>query len=245
VLLIHSVGTNFELWGEAFEQLGSSHRVVAYDRRGYGKSAGEAVSDWHAHAEDAAGLIAALGLDQPVVVGWSSGGLIGLDLAVNHPAMVSGLVLIEPPLFARSHTSLGVLVPYLGVLRWQLLGNSTKAVRAFNRWTYTYRSGGCAYDRWPAAWRSAMDADAPTAMKEFAAGTGEKNLSREQLTGLACPVVVLTGALSLSYLQECSREAAGLIPGARLEEVAGACHAVHLDNPGALVQAVVSLTAGE
>jgi pimeloyl-ACP methyl ester carboxylesterase len=83
-----------------------------------------------------------------------------------------------------------------------------------------------------------MDRDAPTALKEFTAGTGERNLSCEDLAAITLPVVVLSGELSLPYLRACTEEAASLIPGAKLRVVEGACHAVHLDRPEALVEAL-------
>lgn len=44
-------------------------------------------------ADDAAGLIGALGLDRPDVLGWSTGGEIGLLLAIRHPESLSSLAI--------------------------------------------------------------------------------------------------------------------------------------------------------
>ena len=51
------------------------------------------------HAADAAGLLEHLGVRRAHVVGHSTGAVIALELAVNYPAMVQTLTLLEPPLF--------------------------------------------------------------------------------------------------------------------------------------------------
>ena len=43
-------------------------------------------------ADDTSGLIDALGLDHPTLFGWSTGGEIGLALAVRHPGQLGPLV---------------------------------------------------------------------------------------------------------------------------------------------------------
>src|SRR3954471_13924008 len=98
VLLIH--GTAAALWGDLPARLAARHRVVDYDRRGYDGSSGPAPSSLAAHTDDAAAPLARLDLAPAVVVGWSVGGIIALDLAVRYPARVAGLVLLEPPLHA-------------------------------------------------------------------------------------------------------------------------------------------------
>src|SRR4051812_29686021 len=99
VLLIH--GTAAAVWGEVPERLAAAgHQVIDYDRRGFGASAGEPGAALRDHVADAAALLEG----RPArVVGWSIGGVIGLELAVAHPELVRGLVIVDAPLHAKRH----------------------------------------------------------------------------------------------------------------------------------------------
>jgi len=75
--------------------LAKTHHVTIYDHRDLGgttpvDSAPFTLEDL---ADDAAGLIAALGLDRPAVFGWSTGGEVGLLVAIRHPAVLSALAI--------------------------------------------------------------------------------------------------------------------------------------------------------
>lgn len=83
------------------ELLAESHTVVTYDRRGNSRS--PKPDDWTAtnvaeQADDCAALIQALGLDRPVVVGNSGGGMILVGLLERHAESLRGAVLHEPML---------------------------------------------------------------------------------------------------------------------------------------------------
>ena len=93
ILLIHGLGGSADVWGEAFALLSEHHRVVAYDRRGFSRSMHAPVSDPQRHREDAGALLRALDAAPATVVGWSSGGVLALDLAIHSPKLVSALVL--------------------------------------------------------------------------------------------------------------------------------------------------------
>ena len=81
------------------KQLGGKYRLLAYDRPGMGRSTkrpGDAAK-LDVQAETAADVIRAEHPDGPVVViGHSYGGAVALRLALDHPELVSGLVLLAP-----------------------------------------------------------------------------------------------------------------------------------------------------
>ena len=76
------------VWGEA------GHRVVAYDRRGFGETV--YVAEPHDDLDDLLAVTAATDARPAVVVGNSRGGGLALDLALAHPDHVTALVLIAP-----------------------------------------------------------------------------------------------------------------------------------------------------
>ena len=99
ILLIHGLGGvarnfNYQVLGELAKQ----YRVVAVDRPGSGYSTRHRLSSagLDVQADVMAGLIDALKLDRPLLVGHSLGGAVALATALRHPDQVSGLALVAP-----------------------------------------------------------------------------------------------------------------------------------------------------
>jgi pimeloyl-ACP methyl ester carboxylesterase len=230
ILFVHGMGGNADVWGEAFELLSRDHRVIAYDRRGFTRSGDEPVADVSRHREDAAAFLRALDAAPATVVGWSSGGILALDLAVHCPRLVSGLVLVEPPLHLKKRPGLRQL---RAVVTAQLLAR-TKGERAASevllRWAFRYSSGGTGYDRLPDRIRDEMLANGKANMLELSVGTGE-HLTKEQVRGIACPVACLTAELSDRALVRATGYVAKLLPDASEIRIAGAGHVMHLERP--------------
>ncbi len=68
-------------------------RVIVPDACGQGRTTDrEGPLHYHAMAEDVVALLDSLGVDRADVMGWSDGGIVGLDLAMNHPGRVKHLV---------------------------------------------------------------------------------------------------------------------------------------------------------
>ncbi|WP_213304881.1 alpha/beta fold hydrolase [Paraburkholderia sacchari] len=80
------------------EALAREHRVILIDRPGSGYSTrgAQTPANIRAQARTVARLIAALGLEAPVLVGHSLGGAIALAVALDHPESVARLALIAP-----------------------------------------------------------------------------------------------------------------------------------------------------
>ncbi len=93
VLLLHGGFGNSNYFGRLIPALlDHGYRVVAMDSRGHGRSTRSAAPySYHLMAEDVIGLLDALKIRRVSVVGWSDGGIIGLDLAMNHPDRLNRL----------------------------------------------------------------------------------------------------------------------------------------------------------
>ncbi|MGC2522913.1 MAG: alpha/beta hydrolase, partial [Stellaceae bacterium] len=137
IVLLHGNGTmarDFVLSG-VLDLLAKDHRVIAFDRPGFGFSERPRGRIWTAEAQAALMHRALLGLKvrQAVVVGHSWGTLVALTLALREPAEVAGLVLLSGYYFpsVRADVALGSwpAVPVLGdILRYTispLLGRLT------------------------------------------------------------------------------------------------------------------------
>ncbi|MGA2013887.1 MAG: alpha/beta hydrolase [Solirubrobacteraceae bacterium] len=95
LVLITGYGATMAEWDPAFvARLAAHRRVIMFDNRGMGNSTGPVGRLTVAvMARDAAELITALKLRHPDVLGWSMGGFIAQQLALDEPGLVHRLIL--------------------------------------------------------------------------------------------------------------------------------------------------------
>jgi non-heme chloroperoxidase len=89
ILFIHGLSQSHLCWAKQYQSaLAEEFRLVAYDLRGHGMSQApleaEHYTDGQLWADDVAAIIRRLGLDRPVLVGWSYGGFIICDYVRAH-----------------------------------------------------------------------------------------------------------------------------------------------------------------
>jgi pimeloyl-ACP methyl ester carboxylesterase len=93
LLLLHGGGGSIpDSWVPIFSP---HYRVVAIEQMGHGRTADAMDREFHYHdmAEDTVELMRQLRIERAVIVGYSDGGIIGLDIAIHHPERVAKLVL--------------------------------------------------------------------------------------------------------------------------------------------------------
>jgi pimeloyl-ACP methyl ester carboxylesterase len=103
VLLVHGLASNARLWDAVAACLvAAGHPVVAVDLRGHGRSAKPATGyGTDQVAGDLAEVLASLArtdpdhFDRPVVAGQSWGGNVVVELAVQHPELLRGVVGVD------------------------------------------------------------------------------------------------------------------------------------------------------
>jgi 3-oxoadipate enol-lactonase len=95
LLLIMGMSGTSRHWSEPFlDQLRRDFEVIVYDHRGVGESSRMEEPFTIARlADDAAGLLDALGLSSVHVLGISMGGMVAQELAIAHPELVDTLAL--------------------------------------------------------------------------------------------------------------------------------------------------------
>ena len=99
VVLLHGnvvTAENFDTSG-MLDLVAKRHRVIAFDRPGFGYSERPHGSAWSAgtEAELIRDAFAVLGVNRPIVLGHSWGAAVALALGLNHPDAVRGLVLLS------------------------------------------------------------------------------------------------------------------------------------------------------
>jgi pimeloyl-ACP methyl ester carboxylesterase len=232
VVLVH--GTAPPTWGELPAMLSSDHRVVTYVRRTFSLPHAEATT-LRDHADDLAAVLDAVG-GSALVVGWSIGGVIALDLAQRRADLLRGLVLVEPPLHLKRHPSFRMLRAILGAQVRRK--DPPAAARRFLRWALSRADGSTDVGRLDP---EALDAAAPAIVAELRAGTGEKEISRRAVAAINVPCAWLVGSESTPEFGRTARRATAELPRVTLEVVDGAGHAIQLDRPDAVAAAVRSL----
>jgi pimeloyl-ACP methyl ester carboxylesterase len=101
LLLVHGWCCDHTFLAPQAEHFATKHRCVSVDLRGHGLS--DKPEQQYApdvFADDLAWLCDELGLDRPVAIGHSLGGVIVLDLAARYPDVTRAIVLIDSPVIA-------------------------------------------------------------------------------------------------------------------------------------------------
>jgi pimeloyl-ACP methyl ester carboxylesterase len=99
IVFVHGWSCDHSHFAPQFEHFSDRHAVATLDLRGHGMSdrpdPRPGVYDITAFADDVLAVAAAVGLDRPVVVGHSLGGLIALECATR-PGAVRAAAMVDP-----------------------------------------------------------------------------------------------------------------------------------------------------
>lgn len=96
LILVHGgLATGEVMWsGEIVAELARRYRVLIPDSRGHGRTDNPAGTlRYDQMADDVAAFSAALGLERPVVVGYSDGAQVALEIGLRHPELPSAMVI--------------------------------------------------------------------------------------------------------------------------------------------------------
>src|SRR5512135_919959 len=97
LILLHGLTANGTCWTALARALEREYDVIMPDARGHGKSSVPAYGyRYEDHANDVVGLIRALGLSSPILIGHSMGGMIATVVAGRNPKLLRGLILADP-----------------------------------------------------------------------------------------------------------------------------------------------------
>jgi pimeloyl-ACP methyl ester carboxylesterase len=95
LVMLHGAPSDSRTWQWMLPDLSRDHTVIAWDAPGFGESS-DIDDRWRApqFADALAAFVAALGLEQPHLVGHSFGTMVALSLFRRHPALPASLVLV-------------------------------------------------------------------------------------------------------------------------------------------------------
>ena len=93
LLLLHGGLGNADFWSNQIPEFSRHYQVIAVDSRCHGRStdSDEALS-FSVMANDVVALLDHLSMESAHLVGWSDGGILGLEMAIHHPQRVRRIV---------------------------------------------------------------------------------------------------------------------------------------------------------
>ena len=92
LVFVHAGVSDSRMWEPQFDTFAAKYRVVRYDHRGFGKS--KMPDGPYALRDDLLSVVRQVGIAKATFVGCSMGGATVIDFALEHPEMVSALVLV-------------------------------------------------------------------------------------------------------------------------------------------------------
>lgn len=95
LLLLHGgLATSDMMWSSRYDQLAAVYRILAPDTRGHGRTTNPSGRlGYDQMADDMAAFCAALGVSKPLVLGFSDGGQIAIELGLRHPSLARAMVM--------------------------------------------------------------------------------------------------------------------------------------------------------
>jgi pimeloyl-ACP methyl ester carboxylesterase len=229
LVLAHGFSDDGLCWMPVAQQLERDFDAIMVDTRGHGRSDGpETGYSYAAYAGDLHGVITALGLRRPAVLGHSMGAATALALAGLHPDVPGAILLEDPPMFW-----VAMDVAPEEIATWQ--ARQRAWVTKLKRRTREELIAGQHAETpgWP-------DAElGPWADSKLRLSFNVLNLDHSAIPdwqGLArhvtCPALLITGDPALGAIVDSAGAAAlqQLIPQLQVARIAGAGHSIRRDR---------------
>lgn len=236
VVLIHGLGASSALWSRVRDGILAEHQVVLFDLRGAGQThelerRELSLATW---ASDLAGLLDALEIERPVLVGHSLGASIALRYALSQPNGARALVLIA------ADASLSHLAPRM-LTAAELINRIGLADWVAGRWSENPPFSASSLDREPELldeYRAMLlENDQADYVRQCLAVAHAEDLAG-RLGEIQLPALVLVGGRDDRTLPEHGRQLAALLPHGEMIEVPDAGHTLPLEASAEVVGAV-------
>ncbi|MCJ2052769.1 alpha/beta fold hydrolase [Methylobacterium sp. J-070] len=260
-VLLH--GKNFcaATWESQIRALSDAgYRVVAPDQIGFCKSSKPAAYQFTFRqlAENTHALLGMLGVERPILVGHSTGGMLAAHYALLYPKEVGQLVLVNP-VGLEDWSAKGL--PPIALDQWyrRELKTSAQSIRAYETATYYAGTWEPRYEPWvdmlaglnngpgkeAVAWDSALLYDMivtqPVVYRfpQIAVPT-LLMIGQKDNTAIGKDLAPPEVRASLGNYPELGKAAARVIPGARLVEFPNLGHAPQMSDPEGFNRALIA-----
>lgn len=241
LLLLHGFTASSAAWLAAIHDLRKHFTVITADLLGHGES--DAPEDPALYEPAAAvarlvGLLDELEYDEALVCGHSLGGALAVRMALDTPARVAGLVVVNSNSAAGTAEWRAEVQPQLAEMAARVRSEGTDFLRQTR--LYPARSR-----RLPDAAREALTADFDRLTSAGVAGTAlgltAKVNAFERLGELSVPVLIVAGDRDLDFVHGAPRLVAAIRRApVQMATIPGAGHNVQLEEPDAFNHELVA-----
>lgn len=237
VVFSHGLFMDHEMFAPQVEALKGRYRVITWDERGHGKTAGPDLKrfTYYDSADDLASLLKHLGIERAVLAGMSQGGFLSMRAALTHPEIVKALILIDTQ---AGQEDPAAMAGYQQLIDGWLAGGLSDDTAEFVA-TVILGQNWSGADAWKAKWRTI----APHDLVGCWDCLGHRDDITAKLKEIKVPTLVLHGdadaAIRLGLAETLARE----IPDAELVVVPGAGHAANLTHPEVVNPAIARFLA--
>ena len=207
LILVHGGLGNSDYWDKQIDVFAKEYQVIALDSRGHGRSTfTDQPINYDLMMTDVLALMDHLGIERANLLGWSDGGIIGLNLAINHPDRMNKIIA-----YGANYDPSGV--------RPDIEENEV-----FNAYVEQAVEDYLALS------------PAPEKLEAFFENIGnmwatEPNFTPEQLGEIRTPILILDGEEEEAIATEHTLEMAGMIPSAELLLMPGTGHFAMWEQP--------------
>jgi len=223
VVFSHGFLMDHTMYRAQMEALQSEYRCLAYDHRGHGGSERTAVGyEMENLYADAVAFIEAMEYAPCHFVGMSTGGFVGLRLAIRRPDLLKSLTLIdtaagaEPEEGLKQYKLLANIIRYLG---WRPVINKVMAILFADP-----NPSDPARRAVVAEWKERIKQNDRMATFRFGHGIWARESVVDQLGQIAVPTQIIVGDKDMPTPVSQSERMAAAIPNARLAVIPDAGH---------------------
>jgi pimeloyl-ACP methyl ester carboxylesterase len=227
LLLLHGITDNGLCWSRVARDLEGSYDVIMTDARGHGRSDDIATGySLTLLADDAAGVIQALGLEKPFLFGHSMGAMTAAKVAATYPDLVCAIILEDPPLEASPPEATNA--DPQAQQAWRSIFDTT--LPREERIARAFAMNPIWVEEEIIPWADSKAEFRPDVMTS-AAGLFETPW-REIISRITCPILLITGDAERGAMvrSEVAQEASHLWHHGKLIHINGAGHNIHRDR---------------
>jgi pimeloyl-ACP methyl ester carboxylesterase len=243
ILCLHGHPGSANAMGVFTAGLCDRYRTLAPDLRGYGRSRTRSPFELEDSLTDLVELLNVQGIERCLVLGWSLGGILAIELALRHPGRVAGLVLIATaarPVGAHPPTTWVELVNTgLGsILNAIAPGNRLVRERLGPRSLYRYllrQHTPHAYNRLAKEGFWAFLGTSPLAHRALNRALARRYNRLPDLGAIEVPCLVLCGAEDCHITAAASLETAAHLPSAESHCYPNTAHLLPWEIPDQLL----------
>lgn len=210
-------------------------RCIAFDHRGHGESEVTAGGyELDNLVTDAIELIETLNVGPVHFVGMSTGGFVGMRIALRRPDLLKSLVLMDTSAEAENEAGLKQynlllsVVKYLGW--WAVIG---KVMPILFHQSFLQDPSRQAE---VARWRKIITSHSKKGVIPFGHGIFARKSVLNQLGSLTLPTAVIVGNEDVATPPAYAHRMAEVIPNARLYEISDAGHSAAIEKPNEMAQ---------